>query len=85
MSYGQLSSNYVKLLSKIHQNKGVPCEWLPELWFPEDIPDPELRKTATETAKTLCKQCPVLKSCFAYALESNQRYGIWGATEAHER
>jgi WhiB family transcriptional regulator, redox-sensing transcriptional regulator len=84
-SLGHLSNSYVQLLGKIHNNKGTPCEWLPELWFPDDIPDPKLRAVATKTAKSLCRSCPILDDCFAYALETNQRHGIWGATEPHER
>lgn len=85
MTYGHLSSSYVALLQKIHKNKGVPCEWKPELWFPEDIEKPHEREIATATAKMLCKACPILKDCFSYALETNQRYGIWGGTEPDER
>lgn len=84
-SYGHLSSAYTKLLSKVHSNKGVPCEWIPELFYPDDIPDPEFRAAATKAAKNLCKACPIVKDCFTYALETNQRYGIWGGTEPHER
>ena len=82
---GLLSSNYIQFLAEIHKNSGTPCEWVPELFFPDDIPDPELRQTATKAAKALCKSCPLMEQCLTYALESNQRYGIWGATEPHER
>lgn len=82
---GHFSSAYIKLLSKVHENKGVPCEWLPELWYPDDIPEPQLRAVASKTAKSLCKSCPVVKDCLAYAIESSQKHGIWGATEPHER
>lgn len=82
---GHLSSPYIKLLSEVEQNKGVPCEWLPELFYPDDIAEPKLRAAATTAAKSICKACPILDNCFAYALETNQRHGIWGGTEPHER
>jgi len=82
---GQLSSDYIKLLSQIHAVGNVACERIPDIFFPEDIPQPELRETATKAAKALCKACPIQQECMAYALKSNQRYGIWGGTEAHER
>jgi len=82
---GHLSSPYIKLLSKVQGNKGVPCEWLPEIFYPEDIDDPELRAAATKSAKAICQSCPVLESCFTYAIETNQRFGIWGATDPSER
>lgn len=82
---GHLSSEYVQLLGAIHKVGGVACERMPDLFFPEDIPDPEMKATATKAAKKLCRACPVQEQCMTYALKTNQRYGIWGATEASER
>jgi WhiB family redox-sensing transcriptional regulator len=36
-------------------------------------------------ARTVCSVCPVTDECFLYAIETNQRYGIWGGTTAKER
>lgn len=84
-AHGHLSSEYVKLLSAIHQAGGVPCEQYPEFWFPEDIPDPSARRQAELIAKELCNECPIKKKCFEYALETHQEYGIWGGTTPDER
>jgi len=62
----------------------VPCERLPEVFFPEDIEDPQLRDTATETAKTLCAECPLLYVCRDYAIDTRQEFGIWGGLTARE-
>lgn len=37
-------------------------------------------------AKAICAVCPVSEECLQYALETNQRFGIWaGTTEAERR
>ncbi|MGH3649532.1 MAG: WhiB family transcriptional regulator [Acidimicrobiia bacterium] len=38
-----------------------------------------------ERAKTICAVCRVIDDCLAYALETNQRSGIWGGTSEKER
>jgi WhiB family redox-sensing transcriptional regulator len=41
--------------------------------------------TAVEKAKSVCQVCPVADECLGYALETNQRSGIWGGTTEKER
>jgi WhiB family transcriptional regulator, redox-sensing transcriptional regulator len=84
-SQGHLSSSYMSFLKLINKQSGVPCEKLPAAFFPEDIVDPKLRSASTKMAKALCKSCPIIEACFTYALETNQRYGVWGGTSADER
>lgn len=38
-----------------------------------------------EKAKAICAVCPVIDDCLEYALETNQRSGIWGGTSEKER
>lgn len=78
-------SDYENFLREIHKVGGVPCETNPTYFFPEDIPDPELRRVAVKIAKSLCAECPIKQKCFTYAIESNQRYGIWAGTLASDR
>ena len=40
---------------------------------------------AVEKAKAICSVCPVATDCLSYALETNQRSGIWGGTSEKER
>lgn len=50
----------------------------PGLWFPEPGED--------ETpAKVICGRCPVRAACLAYALDTNEQYGIWGGLSPKER
>jgi len=76
---------FLTLLQTIYAAGGVPCEKKPEYFFPEDVPNPEERAEMTEVAKSMCRRCPITEECFTYALETNQRYGIWGGTSPSER
>lgn len=38
-----------------------------------------------ERAKAVCSICPVIDDCLEYALETNQRSGIWAGTTEDER
>ena len=77
-SYRDLSAAIVKI-------GGVPCQDIPDIFFPEDFPDKQTREYAIRTAKALCKECPLLIQCFAYAIEAQEPYGIWAGTLPHER
>ncbi|MFP3881411.1 MAG: WhiB family transcriptional regulator [Actinomycetota bacterium] len=44
-----------------------------------------LDEGAIEKAKAICAICPVIDECLQYALETNQRSGIWGGTSEKER
>jgi len=50
----------------------------PELFFPtndeEAIP-----------GKAICGACPVRLACLAFAIERNERFGIWGGLTERER
>ncbi len=51
------------------------------LFFPVGDAD-ELR---VERALEICMTCPVTEECLEYALETNQRAGIWGGSTEEER
>lgn len=55
------------------------------MFFPEEVPDPVIRHQFTVIAKAMCSRCPVKTVCFEYALETDQRHGIWGGTSPDER
>jgi WhiB family redox-sensing transcriptional regulator len=50
----------------------------PEAFFPE-------RGESLGPAKAVCLACPVRAECLAYALDRDERHGVWGATSARER
>lgn len=56
----------------------------PELFFPYSRgPSGQLQ---AETAKAICKRCPVASECLDWALDSTPMpEGIWGGTDEDER
>jgi WhiB family redox-sensing transcriptional regulator len=50
----------------------------PDLWFPTESDD-------DAKAVGICQACPVRLDCLGWALESNERYGIWGGVSARRR
>jgi WhiB family redox-sensing transcriptional regulator len=50
----------------------------PDLFFPA-------RGDSTAEAKAVCAGCTVRADCLEYALETVQRFGIWGGTAERER
>lgn len=64
-----------------------PPEWVadalcaqtdPELFFPE-------KGEPARPAKKVCASCDVRAQCLAWALETQQRHGIWGGLSERER
>jgi WhiB family transcriptional regulator, redox-sensing transcriptional regulator len=54
-----------------------------KLFFPVGTSGPALRQIAE--AKTVCRRCPVVTECLAWALESGQDAGVWGGMSEDER
>jgi WhiB family transcriptional regulator, redox-sensing transcriptional regulator len=50
----------------------------PEAFFPE-------KGGSTREAKRVCSGCAVRAECLEYALESDERFGIWGGLSERER
>jgi WhiB family redox-sensing transcriptional regulator len=55
----------------------------PELFFPIGNTGPALLQI--EQAKAVCRRCPVIQQCLAWALESGQDAGVWGGLSEDER
>lgn len=55
----------------------------PELFFPVGTSGPALLQIAA--AKTVCRRCPVVSECLAWALDSGQTAGVWGGMSEDER
>jgi WhiB family redox-sensing transcriptional regulator len=36
-------------------------------------------------AKAICETCPVRLACLAFALERNEKFGVWGGLTEKER
>ena len=50
----------------------------PEAFFPE-------KGGSTREAKKVCRGCEVRAECLEYALERDERFGIWGGLSERER
>jgi hypothetical protein len=85
VDYRHFDTPFIEFLRVIHKAGRVPCDGRAYLFFPEDLPNPEEKKLVTKIAKKLCGECPIKQECFTYAIESNQRHGIWGGTSPNER
>jgi WhiB family redox-sensing transcriptional regulator len=57
---------------------GKPLEW----WFPVTHNGND---GTARAAKALCSTCPVQTECLQFALDSDDRYGIFGGLLPHER
>ncbi len=55
----------------------------PELFFPEG--ESERYQRQIDAALEVCGICPVVDDCLSYALEADQRTGIWGGTTGEQR
>ena len=55
----------------------------PDLFFPVGTTGAAL--VQIESAKAVCRQCPVQGDCLEFALATNQEAGIWGGTTEEER
>ncbi len=53
----------------------------PELFFPEDYSF----TTVVNKAKEVCKSCPLILPCLAYALKEPSLDGVWGGKTPQER
>ena len=50
----------------------------PDLFFPEPGAD-------TSAAREICRSCPVRRMCLDYAVETRQKFGIWGGMTENQR
>jgi hypothetical protein len=50
----------------------------PELWFPE-------KGNSAARAKKICATCPVREPCLQYALDNDDRFGVFGGTTERDR
>ncbi|MDP9145203.1 MAG: WhiB family transcriptional regulator [Actinomycetota bacterium] len=58
------------------------CSGLPHSVF---FPVAEADEDEIALAKEICLICPVTEDCLEFALETNQRSGIWGGTAEEDR
>jgi WhiB family transcriptional regulator, redox-sensing transcriptional regulator len=60
------------------QSDSLCAQTDPEAFFPE-------KGGSTRDAKKICASCEVRIHCLEYALENDERFGIWGGLSERER
>ncbi len=60
------------------QERALCAQTDPEAFFPE-------KGGSTREAKRVCTGCEVRSECLEYALEHDERFGIWGGLSERER
>ncbi|MGP9693871.1 WhiB family transcriptional regulator [Brachybacterium sp. AOP25-B2-12] len=60
------------------QERALCAQTDPEAFFPE-------KGGSTRDAKKVCVSCDVRAECLEYALEHDERFGIWGGLSERER
>ncbi|EOR70400.1 WhiB family transcriptional regulator [Thermobifida fusca] len=60
------------------QERALCAQTDPEAFFPE-------KGGSTREAKKVCHSCEVRAECLEYALEHDERFGIWGGLSERER
>ena len=54
-----------------------------DLFFPGGTTGDALLRT--ERAKAICRSCSCQDACLAFAIETNQEFGVWGAASEEDR
>jgi len=60
------------------QSNALCAQTDPEAFFPE-------KGGSTREAKRVCAKCDVRAECLEYALEHDERFGIWGGMSERDR
>ncbi len=76
-----LTSDFDEFYDKViqeWQEQALCAQTDPEAFFPE-------KGGSTREAKRICRACGVRDECLEYALEHDERFGIWGGLSERER
>jgi WhiB family redox-sensing transcriptional regulator len=65
------------------RHQGVCRDKDPELFFPIGKSGPGLLQI--QEAKAVCRTCPVMERCLAWALGAGETHGVWGGMSEDER
>lgn len=60
------------------QDRGLCQQTDPEAFFPD-------KGGSTRASKKVCRRCDVRAECLQWALDKDERYGVWGGMSERER
>ncbi|ANZ37871.1 MULTISPECIES: WhiB family transcriptional regulator [Actinomycetes] len=75
---GELSYLFDPADEQDWQERALCAQTDPEAFFPE-------KGGSTREAKRICLGCEVRSECLEYALQHDERFGIWGGLSERER
>ena len=61
------------------------CQAAPGLFFGPEGETRGTRDRREAKAIAICRECPVIRACFVYAIRRPERCGVWGGTGERER
>ena len=76
-SHGTNCGDYSDLMA-MWQHKALCAQTDPEAFFPE-------KGGSTRDAKRVCAKCEVREQCLKWAIDHDERFGIWGGMSERER
>lgn len=56
-----------------------------DTFFPEKSELGKIKKAEEICGSAKNPRCPVREQCLSFALQTNQRFGVWGGMSAHAR
>lgn len=79
----------IELITMLEAQPQSPTDedWYERALCPQTDPDaffPE-KGGSTKEAKKICLGCPVKQQCLQWALDNDERFGIWGGLSERER
>ncbi|MHC0431483.1 WhiB family transcriptional regulator [Streptomyces sp. O3] len=78
---GGFADRITSALAGVPQLAGARCDGIdPELFFPEHG-----NQHGAGEARAICAECPVREACLAYAVETGERFGIFGGLSYRQR
>ncbi|OUS88587.1 WhiB family transcriptional regulator [Rhodococcus sp. NCIMB 12038] len=57
----------------------------PDLFFPTEDENRNLRLRREKVAKQFCSSCPVKRECRCHAITVGEPFGVWGGTSERDR
>lgn len=77
----------IELIAMFEEPQPSDEDWAEKALCPQTDPEafyPE-KGGSTKDAKKVCQRCPVSKQCLQWALDNDERYGVWGGLSERER
>jgi WhiB family transcriptional regulator, redox-sensing transcriptional regulator len=83
---GGITLSFTEAPERLDWQDEAACREYDNVLFFGEEGESELEKQAREArAKSVCQRCPVSEPCLEFAMETNQKYGIWGGLTDKER